>query len=182
MVCTNKPSREQCLIVSFFLGVMKVLVLCWCAILCVSCGSAKVQPRIADSAQSSQSAKTSPGVQQTMSDIPPNHSAIVGRIVSISSRRLNQPAPCINAPCMAIVRIESLRGVGMNFPDDIIAGEDYTIVFSCTLAPTTKEIFPDIPVQYPGLQVGARFTALLRYEPGFGTGARNFSISHYEKL
>lgn len=161
---------------------MKVLVLCWCAILCVSCGSAKVQSRNADSAQSSHTAKTSSAASQTMSDIPPNHSAIVGRIVSISSRRLNQPAPCISAPCVAIIRIETLRGVGMNFPDDIIAGEDYTVIFTCTLAPTTKEMFPDLPVQYPGLQVGSRFTALLRYEPGFGSGVRNFSISHYEKL
>ncbi len=164
-----------------FSDAMKILVVCWCTIVCVSCSSVKVQSRDVDSAQSSQSAKISSGTEQSMSPIPPQHSAIVGRIVSISARRLNQPIPCTIAPCVAIVRLESLRA-GMNFPDDILPDEEYTITFSCTLAPTTKEMFPDVATQLPGLQVGARFKALLRYEPGFGGGARNFVIDRYEKL
>jgi hypothetical protein len=120
--------------------------------------------------------------QDHLAQPPPDHCSITGRIIRIFDRRAYPPSPCADVPCTAIVRIERLHAVGMNFPDDIIVDSDYTITFSCTLAATNKEQFPFLTEHFPGLNIGSRFMAQVRHIPGFGSGTRQFEIDRYTRL
>lgn len=120
--------------------------------------------------------------QDHLTQPPPDHCSITGRIVRISDRRSYPPSPCADVPCTAIVRIERLHAVGMNFPDDILADSDYTITFSCTLEATNKEQFPSLTEYFPGLNIGSRFMAHVRHIPGIGSGVRQFEIDRYTRL
>ena len=90
--------------------------------------------------------------------IPPNHCRIIGSIVSIDETLISSDPsnPCSKVPCRATVRIESVLGYGSAFTDPLSRGAEIVVQFTFTLSPT-KDLFPDMSREYPGLTAGSRF-------------------------
>ena len=122
-------------------------------------------------------------IADQQSHIAPGHCRIVGTIVSIDST-LEERGPCSKAPCRAIVRVDSVLGYGSAFGNPIAVGAQIPVRLAFTLAPTTKELFPNMTERLPGLKVGAKFQTDLEARNEMGTGERRSSylIQDYEKL
>lgn len=92
--------------------------------------------------------------------IAPNHSRIIGTIVSIDETLLStDPSdPYSKSPCRAVVRIDSVLGYGSAFTKPLTAGTEIPIFFKFTLSPT-KNLFPNMTQEYPGLSVNSEFLA-----------------------
>lgn len=93
--------------------------------------------------------------------IPPGITRFKGTVVFIDStleKSSNPKSPCSKSPCWAKVRVNSVIGFGAGGP--VISKSDTILVkFAFTLARTTKDMFPNIIKQMPGLQVGSSFRA-----------------------
>ena len=92
--------------------------------------------------------------------IAPNHSRIIGTIVSIDETLFStDPSdPYSKYPCRAVVRIDSVLGYGSAFTKPLAVGTEIPIFFKFTLSPT-KDLFPNMTQEYPGLSVNSTFLA-----------------------
>ncbi len=96
----------------------------------------------------------------TTAPVPPNHSRIIGVVANIDdiAETSNLSKPCSQAPCQAIIRIESVLGYGSAFGRPLATGSEISVFFPFTLMPTHM-LFPTLEKDYPGLSVGSRFLA-----------------------
>ncbi|MBI3006266.1 MAG: hypothetical protein HYY49_12750 [Ignavibacteriales bacterium] len=85
---------------------------------------------------------------------------LIGTVVSIDNQMMSPDtkSPCAQAPCRAIVRVDSILGYGSGFGAPLAVGQEMPMHFAFTLN-STKELFKDMAVQLPGLKVGSRFQA-----------------------
>ncbi len=115
--------------------------------------------------------------------IAPGRCRIVGTLVSIDST-LEKGGPCLKAPCRGFVRVDSVLGYGAAFGNPVAVNERIDVRFAFTLAPTSRELFPNMTKQLPGLQVGTRFQADLESQNEFGNSERRVSylVHDYERL
>jgi len=92
--------------------------------------------------------------------IQPGHCRIVGTILEISQNYVGTGAddPCAKAPCLATVRVDTVLGYGSAFGHTLGEGKRIMVRFLYTLGPT-KNMFPSLPTQLPGLTVDSRFQA-----------------------
>lgn len=112
--------------------------------------------------------------------IPPGHAKIVAEVVSVEPVDKNNTGLCAKAPCVAVVKLESIE-YGSAFPV-LSVGKDVRVKFNFTLAPTSKEMFPDMDESYPGLKVGDKFEALIEHTIKMeGDKQPEFEISGYSK-
>ena len=118
-----------------------------------------------------------------VSSISPGHCRIVGTLVGIDST-LSQAGPCSKAPCVGLVRIDSVLGYGSAFGRPLARGTEIDVHFAFTLAPTTSDLFPNMTRRLPGLQVGSQFGADVeaRNEPGMGGYRVSYLIQEYRKM
>ncbi len=88
---------------------------------------------------------------------------ISGRIISIDSTRMSEDPkePCGKYPCWAMIKVESVAGYGAGAPH-IGQGDTLETKFAFTLGPATKDLFPNLKVNMPGLQKGSLFSASVR--------------------
>jgi hypothetical protein len=115
--------------------------------------------------------------------IAPGRCRIVGTLVAIDSV-LEKGGPCSKAPCRGFVRVDSVLGYGAAFGNPVAVSERVDVRFAFTLAPMSKELFPNMTEQLPGLQIGTRFQADLESQNEFGNGERRVSylVQEYKKL
>ena len=95
-------------------------------------------------------------ITEQHNQIAPGKCRIVGTLVAIDSA-MEQSGPCSKAPCRAIVRIDSILGYGSAFGSPLALNKQIAIRFGFTLAPTTKELFPNMTNRLPGLEIGSKF-------------------------
>jgi hypothetical protein len=109
----------------------------------------------------------------------PGKGRVVGTIVSVESAgaRYDSSSPCRLAPCVGVVRVDSIVGLGAGFPI-LSPGMNLNTEFVFTLGPT-KDIFPDLRPAYPGLPVGSSFEADLRYRPDLRESGIEFIVDDY---
>ncbi len=120
------------------------------------------------------------------SSIPPGYCRIKGTIFRIDSTLdTNDNSPCSKAPCIALVRVDSVLGYGAGF-GSINTGAEINLKFAFTLGPTTKELFPNLSDRLPGLDLSSSFIAdIKRINSINNTGAENkkiFLVYGYTKL
>lgn len=112
--------------------------------------------------------------------IPPGHAEIKGEIVEIEPvSKTENYSPCSKAPCMAKVKIDGVA-YGAGFPV-LSKNKEIMIKFNFTLAPTTKELFPNMDDSYPGLKVGDKFSALAGFNVPIGSDKPEFFVYGYTK-
>ena len=118
--------------------------------------------------------------KMVLSDISPGTAEIVGTITEIEpiSSNSNMTGPCSKAPCIALVKVLSAR-YGAAFPQ-LVMGKEIRINFRLTLEKTTKELFPNMKEEYPGLKVGDQFTAIVSTIMSVDQKAPKFQINGYE--
>lgn len=114
------------------------------------------------------------------SEIPPGHAKIVGVVTEIEpvsdSSILNDP--CSKAPCIALVKVTSAV-YGAAFPS-FKKDEEVRIKFLFTLEKTNKELFPDMKEEYPGLEIGQKFSALIAYVESINEATPKFNVYGYD--
>lgn len=95
--------------------------------------------------------------------IPVGACRIVGTVLSVDSSEFlsGGTGPCSIAPCIAMVRIDSILGTGSSFTHPLTVGSAARMRFAYTLAPS-KEFFPKLDPPLPGLRAGSRFKALIQ--------------------
>jgi hypothetical protein len=114
--------------------------------------------------------------------VPPNHCRIVGKILQIDSTLLpDKTSPCGKAPCRAVVKITQVLGYGSSFGNPLADGQEISAMFAFTLAPTTKDLFPNIDKRLPGLSVGSVFTADVQSLEQFGGGTAYQIFNYWKK-
>ena len=120
--------------------------------------------------------KTPP--QKKESKILPGHARIVGVITKIEPAVKSEDPndPCSKAPCVAMVKVKGAE-YGAGFPSFL--SEEVRIKFQFTLAPTTKDLLPNMEDSYPGLKVGDEFTALVAYIETINNTLPNYQIYGY---
>ena len=115
-----------------------------------------------------------------LSDISPGTAEIVGTITAIEPISSNSDisGPCSKARCIALVKVTSAR-YGAAFPP-LVMGKEIRIKFRFTLEKTTKELFPNMEEEYPGLKVGDEFRAIVSTIQSIDDTAPKFQINGYE--
>ena len=126
---------------------------------------------------------SSPKENKTLSksDVAPSTAKIVGTITEIEplSKSADESGPCSMAPCVALVKVSSAK-YGAAFPQ-LVMGKEIRIKFLFTLEKTTKDLFPDMEDEYPGLKVGDQFSAVVSAVQNIDQSAPKFHIFGYEK-
>ena len=114
------------------------------------------------------------------SDVSPGTAKIVGIITEIEpvSDTGNLNGPCSEVPCIALVKVTSAVN-GSAFPQ-LVMGKEVRIKFLFTLEKTTKELFPNMEEEYPGLEVGDEFTAVVSLSKKLDETAPKFQVHGYE--
>ena len=87
-------------------------------------------------------------------------------------------------PCRGIVRIDSILGYGSSFGNPLAVGQRVNVHFAFALAPTTKDLFPNMTETYPGLELNSRFRADVESPPEINTSADRifYQVYDYVKL
>ena len=113
--------------------------------------------------------------------IPPGQCRIIGTIISIAEIQQtgNADEPCNQAPCQAVVRVDSVLGYGQGFIRPLSKSKEIPITFKFTLSPTSG-LFKNMTKRYPGLKVGSKFNATVAAQQLLGTKSFKYSISGYE--
>ena len=99
---------------------------------------------------------TSSGLSKNVGvGIPVGYCRVVAEVVSIDEvlDTDNPDEPCGKAPCTAKIRIVRVVGTGMSFSPPVMVDNTYDARFAYTTGPT-RELFPDMAEQYPGVKVG----------------------------
>ena len=114
-------------------------------------------------------------------DISPGTAKIIGIIREIEpvTDTGDLSGPCSEAPCIALVKVTAAQ-YGSAFPQ-LVMGKEVRIKFLFTLEKTTKELFPNMEEEYPGLEVGDKFTAVVAHKLSADETAPIFQILGYEK-
>lgn len=113
--------------------------------------------------------------------IPPSHCRFVGTIVSIDPARSSNPQdPCAKAPCKAKVKIVRTIGYGSGFVGTLAEGKEVEMTFAFTLAPTTKDLFPNLSARYKGLKQGDTFQADAQSSLKLGDDKPSLTVMAYE--
>ncbi len=113
--------------------------------------------------------------------IPPSHAKIAAEVVSIEPADKSNTGACAKAPCVAVVKLVSIE-YGSAFPV-LSVGKDIRVKFNFTLAPTSKELFPNMKETYPGLKAGDKFEALVGYmETAGDSKLPAYSINGYSVI
>jgi len=114
------------------------------------------------------------------SKIPPGHAKIDGMITEIEpvSENADPNDPCSSAPCVALVKVSSAT-YGAGFPQ-LVMDKTIRVKFLFTLEKTSKALFPNMDEEYPGLNVGQEFTALVSRVESIDETAPKFQIHGYE--
>lgn len=114
----------------------------------------------------------SPPAMRTKAN-PSSSCLIKGRIISIIPQGgADTTDICNRYPCQATVAITEVLGCGSDVSQKLVETDIITIRFAFTLA-STKQVFPDKNLDYPGLKSGDAFTAYveqrqtLSSRPGF---------------
>ncbi len=146
------------------------------AVLIASCSSSRQEQSAAETSEK-EKAMVSEGQR-----IPPNHCRVVATIVSVKSdlKGASEKDPCGKAPCMAVVKIDSVIGYGSAFGTSLMPGKEVEVRFTLTLSPT-KEILPEVTPALPGLTVGSSFEANIRSAATAGSTTLALSIDSYKK-
>lgn len=136
------------------------------AALIVSCGPAKLSPRLFDEG------------------VPPDHCRVTVTVLSIAPLMQSSKAndPCSKAPCGASLRIDEVIGYGSAFPTPLAIGDVVEAHFAFTTGPT-KSILPELTQAFPGVEKGTRLTADLRADAarrGSEEGKQKFTIFGYQ--
>jgi hypothetical protein len=144
---------------------MKFCLLPLFVLFCAACGSTKNEARLA---------KLPP-------QIAPSHCRLMGTILSIDpSRSTNPQDPCAKAPCKAKVKITKILGYGAGFTSPLAEGREVEMTFTFTLAPTTKDLFPNLIATYPGLKTGDTFQADVQAQLKMGEEKPSLTVMGYE--
>ncbi len=164
---------------AFELEVRTVLFLILVSIGATGCSGSRVSLR-----PKGEQERNGPGEPDRTIQISPGHCRIVGTIVSIDSV-LDKDVPrdpCSIEPCNANVRVDSVIGYGNAFPP-LSPGNIIEVHFYFTLAPTTKDLFPDLTEFLPGLQAGSTFTGDIDAipRPKQSAGSKIYGIYGYRK-
>lgn len=118
--------------------------------------------------------------------VAPNSCRIIGTIIAIDSGRLSSASkdPCSKVPCRATVKVDSVLGYGQGFTGPLSAGKTVVAQFKFTLSPT-KDLFPGMNPDLPGLQLNSRFEADMKSGPAIDLGEggnKYYVIDIYHKL
>jgi hypothetical protein len=123
---------------------------------------------------------------QTGETVPPGHCRVRAEVLRIDStlHGRSESDPCSKAPCVAWILVKEViaHGSGTN---QIGAGDTLQARFAFTLSPTSKNEFPTLRNQLPGLSVGSIFTADVQPTPPHlhaEHGSKLFMIYGYRKL
>lgn len=113
------------------------------------------------------------------SNIPPGQAKIVGIISEIEPVPDNSTPgdPCSNVPCVALVKVTSAT-YGAGFPQ-LVMGKTIRVKFLYTLEKTSKELFPNLKEEYPGLKAGQEFTAMVSYVESIGENTPKYQVYGY---
>ncbi|MCS6989205.1 MAG: hypothetical protein NZM06_06760 [Chloroherpetonaceae bacterium] len=145
---------------------MKHLSLVALALCLSACGSSK---------------QAEPPLAKLPAQIPPSHCRIIGTIVSIDPTRSTNPQdPCSKAPCKAKVKITRVLGYGSGFSATLAEGKEVEMTFAFTLAPTTKDLFPNLVARYKGLKEGDSFQADVQSSLKLGDDKPSLTVMAYE--
>ncbi len=113
--------------------------------------------------------------------VAPNHCRLMGVIAAIDeTRSTDRESPCAKAPCKAKVKITKILGYGSGFTTPLTEGNEVEMTFAFTLAPTTKELFPNLTARYKGLKQGDTFQADVQSEPKLGEALSALVVMSYE--
>ncbi len=114
--------------------------------------------------------------------IPPNNCRVIATVESVDKRLsgANANDPCGKAPCIAIVRIDTVIGYGAAFPKLLSAGQKLIVKFAHTLG-QTKQIMPEVEPPLSGLDVGSQFEALVNGSLAMGSSDPTFTVYGYVK-
>ncbi len=109
--------------------------------------------------------------------IPPGECRVDAEIVKIDSTLLGNASndPCSKAPCIAWIKINKVIGYGAGSAS-LKRGDTLKTKFSFTLNPTTKETFPTLNEQLPGLNEGSSFLADIQLLPSDLSGMKKESL------
>lgn len=109
-------------------------------------------------------------------------SDIIAKVVKIvEPKAIDEPASiCEKVACTAYLEVERLESVGRFFDYSFAEGDKIGAYFTFSLVKTTKDLFPNTEVQYPGLSEGDRIKAyVLIQSPVSGFP---YTVDHYEIL
>lgn len=116
--------------------------------------------------------------------IPPGECRVDAEIVKIDSTLIGNPSndPCSKAPCIAWIKINNIIGCGAS-SSVLKRGDTLKTKFSFTLNPTSKETFPTLKVQLPGLKEGSSFIAYIQQMPNLSGIKREnlYLVNNYYK-
>lgn len=126
-------------------------------VIVLGCRSTQQESVKSDDGRQEQMKPTEPGP-----GVPPDHCRVVGTIVAVTTAiGSNSDDPCAKAPCIAVVKIDEILGYGSAFGTPLKKGKEIRVQFRYTLGPT-KEHFPTMSPELPGLTVGSKFQADVR--------------------
>lgn len=109
-----------------------------------------------------------------------NSCTITGTIISIDSVLSDDSGnPCSKSPCKAHVKLIEVKNCGVGFINKIYAGQEISIHFGFTLAPTTPELFPNMNKRYPGLKESDEFSAEVESQM-FPGNTFNYVVYEYQ--
>ena len=146
----------------------KILMLSLVLVLAVGC-SDQTKKTVKDETAPDKNLPRRPDMDQQVV-VAPQRCRIVGTLVGINQELLKEGnGPCSKVPCRGVVRIDSILGYGSSFGNPLAIGQRVNIHFAFTLAPTTKELFPNMTETYPGLEVNSRFQADVESMPDMNT-------------
>lgn len=97
----------------------------------------------------------------------PGTAHLYGTVMEIKRTRFYSDTsnPCSKHPCRASVRIDSVAGYGVGFPEEFSRGQRIVVSFALTLDPTDT-ILPNLRSPLPGLETGSSFEADLYFNQG----------------
>ncbi|MCL5030911.1 MAG: hypothetical protein M1480_18035 [Bacteroidetes bacterium] len=119
-------------------------------------------------------------------NIPPGQCRVEAQVMKIDSLLSGNSGndPCSKSPCIAWIKIKNIIGYGAG-SSTLNIGDTLKTKFAFTLAPTTKEIFPKLIENLPGLTEGSSFEAdiqLLPSNPSSKNKEKIYLIYGYERI
>ena len=106
----------------------------------------------------------------------PGTVSITATVISIDSTRMaeNSEEPCGKFPCWAKIKVGSIVGYGAGAPP-VSANDTLETKFAFTLSPASKELFPNLKINLPGLNIGSGFSASVHI-----LNSRNFDNKNFK--
>jgi len=161
---------------------ISIVLICAVISIVLSCRAARNERNVEELSGAQQKPATPFAIP---SNIAPNHCRILATVIAIDSTldSANPDDPCAKAPCNATVRIDSLLGYGPAFPAAFSKGQQISVRFGFTTAPTAG-LFPEMSQNFPGVGAGTKILADVEgtEAPAIGesTGGAAFTIYGYE--